>query len=182
VLSQAFVDDPLFRWIFPDAVMRLDATAAWMGLFVEEYLLHAQVDAIEVADELVAAALWRPSYAGPLPFPEFPSLPGLLGAIVGADRQRALGQGLRAFAAARPDGSFAYLHFLAVAPDHQGHGLGKQLIQRGLDAASSTGLGVHLETTNPTTIGFYESLGFTMTHEFRIEPDGPPAWTMWRPA
>ncbi|HEX3087850.1 MAG TPA: GNAT family N-acetyltransferase [Ilumatobacteraceae bacterium] len=144
VLTQAFVDDPMFRWIFPDPDVRLDV--------------------------------------GPLPFPELPSLPGLLGAIVGVDRQRALGQRLRAFAAARPEGSFAYLHFLPVAPDHQGHGLGKQLIQLGLDSTSSTGLGVHLETTNPTTIGFYESLGFAVTHEFRLEPDGPPAWTMWRPA
>jgi ribosomal protein S18 acetylase RimI-like enzyme len=181
VLSQAFVNDPLFVWIFPDEEMRPAATAAWMGLFVEEYLLHAHVDTVEIDGETVAAALWRPTYAGPLPYPEYPSLPGLLGAFVGADRQSALGQGLHAFAAARPEVPFAYLHFLAVAPDRQGQGLGRQLIQRGLDAATSAALGVHLETTNPTTLAFYRSLGFDVSHEFTLEPDGPPAWTMWRP-
>jgi ribosomal protein S18 acetylase RimI-like enzyme len=180
VLAEAFVDDPLFQWIFPDPEMRLDATAAWMGLFVEQYLQHAHVDLIEVADEVVAAALWRPTYTGPLPYPEYPSLPGLLGALVGAERQRLLGQGLHAFSTARPDGPFAYLHFLAVAPNLQGQGLGKKLIQRGLDAATAAGVGVHLETTNPTTIGFYESLGFEVSHELALEPDGPPAWAMWR--
>ena len=120
---------------------------------------------------------------GPLPFPELPSLPGLLGAIVGVDRQRALGQRIARFRELlAPKVRSRTSTSSAVAPDHQGHGLGKQLIQLGLDSTSSTGLGVHLETTNPTTIGFYESLGFAVTHEFPLEPDGPPAWTMWRPA
>ena len=35
VLGEAFAPDPLFQWLFPDEATRLDAAAAWLGLFVE---------------------------------------------------------------------------------------------------------------------------------------------------
>ena len=35
VLAEAYFDDPLTRWIFPDPALRLRASAAWWGLFVE---------------------------------------------------------------------------------------------------------------------------------------------------
>ena len=180
VLAQAFVTDPLLEWIFPDQPTRLDATAAWMGLFVEEYLLHAHVDTVEVDGDVVAVALWRRPGEAPIPYPEYPSIPGLLGALVGDERQRAIGQAVRAFAAARPDQPYGYLHFLAVAPSHQGRGFGRQVIRRGLAAATDAGVGVHLETTNGTTLSFYDSLGFAVTNSFTLESGGPAAWTLWR--
>ncbi len=152
-----------------------------MGLFVEEYLLHAQVDTLEIDGQIVAVALWRRPGTPPIPYPEFPSIPGLLGALVGPDRQMAIGQAVRAFAAARPEEPFAYLHFLAVAPSHQGRRLGRQVIQPGLDMASSAGVGVHLETTNGATLPFYDSLGFGVTNSFTLDSGGPAAWTLWRP-
>jgi hypothetical protein len=95
VVAQAFVDDPLLVWIFPDESTRAESTAAWMGLFVEEYLQYARIDTIEADGKIVATALWRQPGDLSLPHPEFPSIPGLLGALVGADQQVALGQGLR---------------------------------------------------------------------------------------
>jgi ribosomal protein S18 acetylase RimI-like enzyme len=180
VLAQAFVGDPLLEWIFPEPHTRVEATAAWMGLFVEEYLLHAHVDTVEVSGQIAAVALWRRPGDAPIPYPEFPSIPGLLGALVGTERQQAIGQAVRVFAAARPDEPYAYLHFLAVTPDHQGRRLGRQVIQPGLDEATAAGVGVHLETTNRATLPFYDSLGFSVTNEFTLECGGPAAWTLWR--
>jgi hypothetical protein len=47
VLAEAFVSDPLLSWIFPDDELRLDATAAWLGLFAERYAREGRVDAVE---------------------------------------------------------------------------------------------------------------------------------------
>ena len=38
VLGEAFAPDPLFQWLFPDEATRVDAAAAWLGLFVERYV------------------------------------------------------------------------------------------------------------------------------------------------
>jgi hypothetical protein len=56
----------------------------------------------------------------------------------------------------------------------------RRVIQRGLAAATDAGVGVHLETTNGTTLSFYESLGFAVTNSFTLESGGPAASTLWR--
>ena len=181
VVAQAFVGDPLLEWMFPDETTRADSTAAWMGLIVEEYVLHGRVDTIDIDGEIVAAALWRIPGDARLPYPEHPSLPGLLAALLGKERQLAIGTALRAFSAVRPTEPYAYLQFLAVTPPHQGQGLGRQVIMPGLDAATAAGFGAHLETTNPRNLSFYRSLGFQVTTEIALEHDGPPASILWRP-
>ena len=181
VVAQAFVDDPLLQWMFPDESTRVESTAAWMGLIVEEYILHARVDTVEIDGEIVAAALWRIPGDARLPHPEHPSLPGLLAALVGNERQLAIGNALRAFSAVRPTEPFAYLQFLAVSPPHQGRGLGREVIRPGVDAAAAAGFGVHLETTNPRNLSFYRSLGFQVTTELTLEVDGPAASILWMP-
>jgi ribosomal protein S18 acetylase RimI-like enzyme len=180
IVSHAFCTDPLLEWIFPDPATRLECTAAWMGLFVEEYLVHARVDTVEHDGEVVAAALWRIPATTPLPHPEVPSIPGLLGALVGADRQAAIGAALRAFSVARPSDGIGYLQFLAVDPPHQGRGIGRRAIEPGLDELARCGLDAYLETTNPRNLSFYFSLGFEVVAEFTLDVDGPAAWCLRR--
>jgi ribosomal protein S18 acetylase RimI-like enzyme len=181
VVAEAFAEDPLIGWIFPDDDRRLEASAAWLGLFLEGYVEAGRIDVVEEGDELVAVAVWRIPHDAPLPRPELPSIPGLLAALVGGPRSAAIGAGLHVLTSAWPQGPFAYLHFLAVSPQHQRRGMGRQVIQPGLAAAEAAGLGVELESTNPENLSFYRSLGFAVTRELVIEPDGPPAWAMWRP-
>jgi GNAT superfamily N-acetyltransferase len=180
VLASAFVDDPLLRWIFPTDAARLDCAAAWMGLFVEEYLQHGRVDTVMVDGEIVGVALWRVPGTAPLVHPEVPSIPGLLAALVGPERAAALGRALHAFSERRPAEPYAYLQFLAVAPSHQGRQLGGRLIQPGLDAAAQLGLDPYLETTNGRNLPFYLGLGFAVTAEFTLDLDGPRAWCLRR--
>jgi predicted N-acetyltransferase YhbS len=51
----------------------------------------------------------------------------------------------------------------AVAPDQQGRGAGERAIRPALDAARAAGVSVHLESTNPRNLPFYERLGFART-------------------
>ncbi|MEP6660389.1 MAG: GNAT family N-acetyltransferase [Acidimicrobiales bacterium] len=178
VLAEAFVSDPMLRWIFPDDETRLDATAAWLGLFAERYARDGRVDAI-ADDDLAAVALWRLPDAGTPP-PSLPSISGLLAALIGKGRADTIWKSLRAIATVTPTGRFAYLHLLAVRPTRQRQGLGRSVIEPGLAFADETGLGVHLETTNPENLGFYQSLGFAVSNQLVFGAGGPPLWAMWR--
>jgi ribosomal protein S18 acetylase RimI-like enzyme len=182
VLGEAFADDPLFRWLFPDDATRLDASAAWLGLFVERYLSRAPVHVIAGDDDYVAAvAVWQAPGETRLPSATAPpTIGGLLAALLGPARTAELGDALRAIGSVRPTRRHSYLQFLAVSPAHQGHGMGRRLIMPGMAAADAEGVGVHLETTNERNVGFYRSLGFEVSHEIRLEPGGPEMWAMWK--
>lgn len=182
VVGRAFADDPLMAWLFPDERVRLDATAAWLGVFVDAYVSAGYADVERDGDEIMGVALWRVPADAPLVFPNAPTLGGVMGAMLGVERAGAIGASLRVFGASHPTVPHAYLNFLAVDPARHGEGLGSRLVRRGLERASALGLPTHLETTNPRNVGFYRSLGFEVTAEFDLAPDGPPAWTLQHPA
>ena len=73
---------------------------------------------------------------------------------------------------------------LAVAPDHQGRGLGRALVQAALDAARERGARkVTLRVLGPNTAAraLYESCGFTYTGEQQTrERDGAVELVMTR--
>ncbi len=190
LLARAYIDDPLMRWIFPDDATRADATAAWLGLFVEAYAAVGDVDVLEGEPALggepsvvgscpEAVAVWRmPGTA--LSWGAAPSVGGLLAALVGVERAREIGAGLAQTRGLAPDEPHAYLHFVAVDPERQGRGRGREVLAPGLARAARAGLGVHLETTSPRAVPFYERLGFGVTAEITLGSNGPPLWAMWR--
>ena len=47
------------------------------------------------------------------------------------------------------------------------------VVEPGLMAAGHSGLGAHLETTNPSNIPFYRSIGFEVSGHHKLGPDRP---------
>ena len=178
LLARAFVDDPLMVWFFPDDESRLHACAALFGLFAEHYLAVGRVD-VRRRDHLAGVAMWRLPDTAPAGAPEsLPTTSGLMTALIGSRRAAQLERAFSAVAEMRPPGPHAYLHFLAVDPDLQGRGIGGRVLEPGLTAAWENGLVACLETTNPDNIPFYESHGFVVRHELRLEADGPRIWEL----
>lgn len=183
-VAAAFTTDPMLQWIFPEPVCRAQATAAWLGVFVEAYAAAGVVDVVDesaagtATGSMAGAALWRIGQVS-LPFSTLPSAGGLLGAFVGVERAAQLALALRAFADNKPSPPFHYLQFLAVHPDHQRQGLGRVLVQHGQQRAASAGVGVYLESTNAGNLPFYRSLGFEPIGEFALQPDGPTSFRLW---
>lgn len=190
LLARAFVHDPLMLWVFPEAEHRLEACAAWLALFVELDAACGHVDLLppdvtgpaaptdllggRAAPGPRAVAVWR--LPGAPPAPALPSIGGLLAALVGTPHAREVGEGLAELRALVPAAPHAYLHLMAVDPALQGRGLGRAVLQPGLDRAERAGLPVHLETTSPNAVGFYRHLGLRPTGEARLGT-GPRVWT-----
>lgn len=184
LFARAYVDDPLLRWIFPDDATRLEATAAWLGVYVERYLrtggaASERARVTEAGGGLTGAALWRwPDDA--FPGGELPTTVGLLTALVGPAHAAAVGAAMAAESGARPTGPHAILHFLAVDAAHRGWGNARRLVDDGVARAQADGLPVLLETTNPVNVPIYERLGFAVHAEVTLGDDGPRLWVMTR--
>lgn len=183
LLAQAYADDPLTRWIFPEEDQRLHGSAAWLGVAVERYLAGGLVEAVREDGVLAGVALWRlPHQPLPTDPDALPTAGGLLQAIVGAAWADHVGDGFAVLReqAPPPEEPHAYLHFLAVAPGAQGRGTGGELLDRVVAQAAAARTLLRLETTNPVNLPFYEGHGLTVRSETRVGPTGPTMWALER--
>jgi ribosomal protein S18 acetylase RimI-like enzyme len=73
-----------------------------------------------------------------------------------------------------------YLSIVAVAPEHQGRGIGSALIRPILERCDRDGVPAYLEATTERNRALYERHGFRVSEEVRWPDDGPPLWLMWR--
>jgi GNAT superfamily N-acetyltransferase len=200
LVTNAFADDPLMRWIFPGDTLRPHAIAMMLGLFIESYAKAGTVDLAlatteergdgdvdgqgqrygrSEADTIIGAAHWRFPDAALDPS-KLPSVGGVLQSVLGPERAAAVGRALGVFGERRPAQPHAYLHILAIDPSHHGRGHGRRLLMHGLEEASKLGLGTHLETTKERNVAFYRSAGFEVTGQVVLGDDGPATWFMWR--
>lgn len=110
--------------------------------------------AIRIAPAFVSVAAHHPVLAG-----------RVLGAVVGR----------------RPREPHWYLSHLAVRERHRGTGLGRRLLDIGLELAARDGVGIYLETSNPNNIAFYTRAGLREAGVVRVT-GAPPVWLLRREA
>lgn len=59
------------------------------------------------------------------------------------------------------------VYAVGIAPDHQGHGLGRALTAAGINHLAEQGLDevmLYVDADNPAAVALYESLGFERWH------------------
>lgn len=176
LLAAAYLDDPLTAWIFRDPATRLDACAAWYGLFAEAYAATGRITEVVEDGESVGVCLWRGPDDQPLQWEGTPTVAGMLAALVGTEHARKVADALHRIAEIVPEPPYTYVNFLAVRPEMQGRGFG----QRALAPVFGAGHPVHLETTNPRNVPFYERAGFVVRAELQLGTDGPVIRAMER--
>jgi GNAT superfamily N-acetyltransferase len=79
-------------------------------------------------------------------------------------------------------GDHWYLFVIGVDPPRQGQGIGSALMAPVLRKADADRLPCYLETDKPEDVVFYEQHGFAVVVKDQFAKDGPPFWTMKRPA
>jgi GNAT superfamily N-acetyltransferase len=148
------------------------------GLFAERYLEHGRVDVVRRPDP-VAVAMWQwPGESGDDGQERLPTSDGLMTALMGAGRARAVGAAMKGMRERRPAAPHAYLHLLGAHPDARHQGLGGQLLDQGIAAAREDGLVVCLDTMNPANVPFYEAHGLSVRHRWPLAGGGPTVWSM----
>ena len=180
MLGRAFVDDPLYTWMWPDAGHRLRRVTSFIEGEVRITAGSGRVElAVDADDRLLGAALW--ALPGRYPFPHLRS--GLAMARVmprlGA-RAVARLPSMIAIDRVHPPQPHWYLLTIGVEPSMQGRGVAATLIRTRAVEADAASVPIYLETFNPANPAYYRRLGF----EDRQTVEAgrlPRFWTMLRP-
>ncbi|WP_300377007.1 N-acetyltransferase [Henriciella sp.] len=176
ITAEAFAEDPFNLWIFG----RTRALKPLFRIMARDIYLRSGFCHIasnggatmwamhDARQELSFLAMWQLIIAQRLH-----AEPGTMKRIMSVSKT---------MAAHHPKEPHAYLFTVGTRKAARGTGLGKGLINPVLAAADAKGLPVYLENTNPVNDGFYRSLGFERTGDFRVDGTAPVVTTMWRAA
>jgi GNAT superfamily N-acetyltransferase len=170
---EAFVDDPVMRWFWPDDEEYFAGNGSVMHSAFRRWLAHEQT---YTTDDCVAVAAFvpvgRPSVDLPPEPNEVPPSADLLArfAAIGA-----------IIAENTPSEPHWYLNLLATHPHWQRQGLGVLVMTPIVEACDRDGLPLYLETETVENVAYYSHLGFTVRSEWDVPLDGPHMWGMIRP-
>jgi GNAT superfamily N-acetyltransferase len=170
VLTEAFMDDPLVRWLFPDAGDR----GRLQAHFHRSLLTHPAAEAY-LAGRGEGASVWLTLAEGRAAHEESPDT------VFGesGNRLRVLGQAL---AERHPEHEARlYLPCMGVVSGRQGTGLGSAMLRERLERADADGLPAYLEASSPRSRALYLRHGFADLGEPIRVADSPPLWPMRRP-
>jgi GNAT superfamily N-acetyltransferase len=178
VLTDAFVDDPLMSWAFPDPATRpLRLRALWTFLGGEGYLPFGASTVVPGSGGADAGALWlAPGQDLDDAFWDARGHAFANALEHDLDRLSSLSDLMDAH---HPHEPHWYLLAIGVSPQRQGGRLGSALLAHTLAVADERREPAYLESTSPRSRALYERVGFVVTGEFAA-PDGPPVWPMWR--
>ncbi|MFF7730078.1 GNAT family N-acetyltransferase [Streptomyces sp. NPDC008001] len=199
LIGEAFMEDPVSGWVFPDEDHRRAVHPGFFGVFLDAALRDGWVD---VTDDLSAAALWIPVRGdgaegdGGSGGDDRVGGAGLGGDGAGGDGGDEIGERLaqadpgndrarivgEMTDAAHPgDRSHYYLPTIVAAPGRRSEGRGRALLTPVLDRCDREGMPAYLEASSARSKTLYERLGFVFTGTPIDLPDGGPRmWPMWR--
>jgi GNAT superfamily N-acetyltransferase len=168
----AFVDDPVFRWFFPDEEDYWTKAPATFGYLAVRSI--AQQCTFTTDDGVAIGIFFPPGRPDidvePPPGAQRPS-PDL------AVRFETIGAILDEHTPAEPHW---YLNVLATHPDWQRQGLGAAIIAPTAELCRQTGIPLYLETESVENVGYYSHVGFRVRSEWDVPLDGPHMWGMIR--
>lgn len=176
VLTDAFTEHELFVWALPDATTRRDVLAAYFSVEMH----NGEVRVHEQDGQILGVAVWLDGSEPSLPqrawLPVARAALRLLGPYSIA---RALYRGWRADRSvhrARPDTHPPVLGWLAVSPHAQGGGIGRALVNDGIEHFPGD---AYLECS-ASLINYYSRLGFSPVKSFALGAGGPVFTAMSR--
>ncbi len=159
VLCRAFDRDPHINWLIRQDTGRAEAMAALFQLLLTEMggELHATADR-------QSAALWYPPGNSPNLGAQTRFFLRFL-AIAGPLRALKRGVDLKRMDRQHPQQPHFHLQLLGVAPEYQGSGHGRALLEHLQALAQASGSPIYLETSSPQNVAFYARHGFATTAE-----------------
>jgi GNAT superfamily N-acetyltransferase len=178
VTVEAFIGDPILRWLLPDDDRYTAIAPAFFGVLLDLRLEYGEV---WITDDRSASAWWeRRPFA--LPADEQDVLWTDVIARFRDGERRRLARLDEVTSALHPPEPFWYLGVASVRPDRQGQGLGRRVIDAGCASADADGLLCMLETATPGNVPIYRRVGFEVAADATVAEPGPRLWMMTRTA
>jgi ribosomal protein S18 acetylase RimI-like enzyme len=179
-LADAFVDDPVLRWLIPAGTSRrAERLRIYFTMRARSYL--RQDKDVYVVDDGRAAALW---WLGHTAWQAPP-----------AELAREARDAIRAFRGRTVRAQRVQNHMMSLHPDEanhwylealgtrgadQGNGLGAALLRTVLDRADTEAVATYLESSCERNLSLYRRHGFEVIEEVSLLGNGPSIWRMWR--
>jgi len=175
-LADAFADDPMMAWMYPDPGTRTAHIHGFMRAALDIGFPHGHVYA---AGANTAAAIWAPPDVDLFDDQAVATLFGLLSEQLGP-RVAEVGSGLGGLTEHHPRHvPHFYLFVLGSARAVQGQGVGSRMLHEILDRCDRQSLGAYLESSNIRNVPFYERHGFKVLTEVKVSEEFV-ARPMWR--
>ncbi|RCG25398.1 N-acetyltransferase [Sphaerisporangium album] len=174
VIGTAFHDLEVSAWIVPPE----DDRRQILPGFFSRHAGHAfACGEIHATADGAAVAVWFHNDGSPLP-----PAPGLDEWVmtlkdVYADRFATLAEQMDEHHLHLPH---HYLAYLAVLPEHQGRGIGSDLLREHHRALDAAGVPAYLEASNARSRELYLRHGYRDVGDPMVLPDGPPMYPMMR--
>jgi GNAT superfamily N-acetyltransferase len=153
VLTQAFRNDPVIRWMYPDPVQYEEYFPRLIKAFGGKAFEHGTA---QYARQFVATALWLP----PGVLPDEEALVAQVEESIPARERAAIFAVFEQMDAWHPRDPSWHLPLIGTDPDHQGKGHGTRLLRYALSICDQQQLPAYLEATSPKNISLYERHGF----------------------
>ncbi|TCN58426.1 acetyltransferase (GNAT) family protein [Rhodococcus sp. SMB37] len=180
VFADAFFDDPVFTWMFPDDNSRIRRSARFFEAEARHHMLAlGGTEIVERDGRVGGAAMWAPPDRWRAPVgATLRMLPQLLWAL---GRNVDVGRSVdSALESAHPAEPHWYLSTIGTASHARGAGCGTALLKSRLDRIDSEHAPAYLESSKESNVPYYERFGFTVTREIHVPGGGPTLWAMWR--
>ncbi len=171
VLGAAFADDAVANYML---------RKAWIPRTFGTFFKHTVLPHREawIADD-DGVALWTPPGKWDTGGLRLVAMgPTLLAAVAGRMMRSARGAGR--VQDKHPTAPHYYLFAIGVDPAKQGRGIGSKLLRHVLDRCDAEKTAAYLEASSESNMRLYARNGFEVTEEFKMAPDAPPVWLMWR--
>ena len=184
MLARAFRDEPLSRFVFPDAARRRQHLLALFAWWLRDALRDGEGFCL---GPVLAVAIWTPAQATPQTPPEPVEATEAAWrdgtwSLTAEERQRLerFGGHLDTIHARLMPEPHAALIALGVEPAHQGRGLGTALMAPMLARLTAAGTPCYLDTNTARNVRFYERQGFRVLEEGVVPGSSLRNWAMGR--
>jgi ribosomal protein S18 acetylase RimI-like enzyme len=184
VLSQAFANDPLCRYMLPFEKSRVKTLYKFFLVYGELNIKNNR--GYGVGDPLQGVAYWKSPSQENLSIsikslgkfiPLFFSL-----YLAGYIRGKAVTQQIDALHKKYADEPHFYLDNLGVIPSAQGQGLSSKLIRPILQMADAKKVIAYTDTVTQSNVAIYEHFGFQCMEECSVPGTGVTIWALRRPS
>ena len=185
VLSQAFVNDPLIKFMLPVSEQRRVKTLHKFFMVYGEINIKNQ-RGYGVGDPLQGVAFWKSPQQENLSI-SVKSLGKLIPLFfslyrAGYLRGRPIMQQIDALHKKHADEPHFYLDNLGVLPRAQGQGLSSKLLRPILKMADEQNVICYTDTVTKSNVSLYEHFGFECVETCEVAGTGVTVWALRRPA